>query len=152
MENTGGNNMNQLNQFMKRYPKIALYSMITIAAAVVIIVIAAHSSVAVNASPDHENQKYFTTVQVNSGDTLWDLSQEYITSEYASVDDYIKEVEKILIENKYFNVEPKKYLGKTPYHNIVAYDLKKVHGQKRKLSSNIYAVRFIDVKNENKKK
>jgi len=95
MENTGGNNMNQLNQFMKRYPKIALYSMITIAAAVVIIVIAAHSSVAVNASPDHENQKYFTTVQVNSGDTLWDLSQEYITSEYASVDDYIKEVEKI---------------------------------------------------------
>jgi hypothetical protein len=78
-------------------------------------------------------------------------SGEMIASIFA-VDKRIKEGERILIENKYFNVEPKKYLGKTPYHNIVAYDLKKVHGQKRKLSSNIYAVRFIDVKNENKKK
>ncbi len=78
-------------------------------------------------------------------------SSKMITSIYA-VGDRIREGKEILIEQKFFNSEPLKYLGKKNHINIVAYDLKKVHGQKRKLSANIYAVRFLDVKEEQKKK
>ncbi len=43
----------------------------------------------------NNNHKYFTHVLVEEGDTLWDIAKLYITSEYASIDDYIYEVEQI---------------------------------------------------------
>ena len=36
--------------------------------------------------------KYYKTVTVESGDTLWDIAVENITSEYDSIDEYISEV------------------------------------------------------------
>jgi len=39
-----------------------------------------------------DTYKYYKTITVESGDTLWDIAVENITAEYDSVDDYISEV------------------------------------------------------------
>lgn len=39
-------------------------------------------------------RKYFTNYVVEKDDTLWDIAERYITSEYDSVSSYIKEVMK----------------------------------------------------------
>lgn len=47
------------------------------------------------ATEEPSGYKYFTEVRVSNGMTLWDIAQEYISPEYASVDDYIREVKEI---------------------------------------------------------
>ena len=42
-----------------------------------------------------KRQKYYKSITVESGDTLWDIAGEYISEEYASKNDYIKEVRTI---------------------------------------------------------
>ena len=49
----------------------------------------------VSAHSDHVNQKYFTSIEVNAGDTLWDIAQDYKTAEYSSTQAYVKEVMEI---------------------------------------------------------
>lgn len=44
---------------------------------------------------DTTRTKYFTSIQVESGTNLWDIAQEYMTEEYDSPDEYIKEVKAI---------------------------------------------------------
>lgn len=39
--------------------------------------------------------KYFTTVYVENGDTLWSIASEYATDEYDDFDMYIAEVKKL---------------------------------------------------------
>lgn len=39
--------------------------------------------------------KYYTSIEVQYGDTLWSIAQAYCSEEYDSVDDYIYEVMKI---------------------------------------------------------
>lgn len=36
--------------------------------------------------------KYYTSIQVQKGDTLWNIANEYISAEYVCIDDYIQEV------------------------------------------------------------
>lgn len=36
--------------------------------------------------------KYYTAIQIQKGDTLWDIANEYMTMEYMTVNDYIREV------------------------------------------------------------
>lgn len=36
--------------------------------------------------------KYYTSVEIKNGDTLWDIASEYITEEYASLQEYVTEV------------------------------------------------------------
>lgn len=38
------------------------------------------------------NYKYYTSVQVRNGDTLWDIASEHITEEYSSLQEYVTEV------------------------------------------------------------
>lgn len=44
------------------------------------------------ADAHNENEKYYTSVYVNSGDTLWDISDTYCSVEYSDKEEYIKEV------------------------------------------------------------
>ena len=44
---------------------------------------------------DLNSYKYFTEVRVSNGMTLWDIAQEYISPEYTSVNDYIREVKEV---------------------------------------------------------
>jgi hypothetical protein len=44
---------------------------------------------------DQERYKYYTSIQLESGDTLWDIANEYMTKEYSDADAYIREVKEI---------------------------------------------------------
>lgn len=39
--------------------------------------------------------KYYTSVEIEQGSSLWEIAEEYITEEYDSVEEYIKEVKQI---------------------------------------------------------
>ena len=51
----------------------------------------------INAESDLSNNtyKYFTTVYVETGDSLWSIASKYATKEYSDLDEYIREVKKI---------------------------------------------------------
>lgn len=42
-----------------------------------------------------ERYKYFTSIEVEAGTSLWDIAEEYMTEEYRSPKDYIQEVKNI---------------------------------------------------------
>ena len=44
------------------------------------------------AAPAETSYKYYTSIQVQKGDTLWNIACNYMTDEYASVNDYIEEI------------------------------------------------------------
>lgn len=39
--------------------------------------------------------KYYTSVEIKNGDTLWDIASEYITEEYDSPQEYVAEVKSL---------------------------------------------------------
>ena len=45
-----------------------------------------------NASGENVSFKYYTSIEIMKGDTLWSIASEYMTSEYDSIQDYIDEV------------------------------------------------------------
>lgn len=47
------------------------------------------------AAPAEPSYKYYTSIQVQKGDTLWNIASEHISGEYASMNDYIEEICKI---------------------------------------------------------
>lgn len=44
------------------------------------------------AAPAASTHKYYTSVQIQSGDTLWAIANNYITDEYSDMNEYIAEV------------------------------------------------------------
>lgn len=44
------------------------------------------------AAPAEPSYKYYTSIQVQKGDTLWNIASEHISGEYASMTDYIEEI------------------------------------------------------------
>ena len=42
-----------------------------------------------------ESKKYFTSIEIEEGDTLWEIADQYITSEYKDKDEYIEEVKEM---------------------------------------------------------
>ena len=70
-------------------------SAITLVATICVILVCAlsHSSFKANASSDF---KYFTSITVETDETLWDIAEEYIDFEhYENTDSYIAEVKSI---------------------------------------------------------
>ena len=54
--------------------------------------------VAVNqasASEHGERQKVITSIEIKSGDTLWDIASEYYSDEFDNMNDYIKEIREV---------------------------------------------------------
>ena len=45
--------------------------------------------------PKAPTYKYYTSIQVESGDTLWEIAEEYRTEEYEDINSYIEEVKEI---------------------------------------------------------
>lgn len=48
-----------------------------------------------DSEPKAPAYKYYTSIRVSSGDTLWDIAEEYRTEEYTDVSSYISEVKEI---------------------------------------------------------
>lgn len=45
-----------------------------------------------NAASSDNSYKYYTSIEIQKGDTLWSIAEEYITAEYGSVQDYVTEI------------------------------------------------------------
>lgn len=84
-----------LGCLLTRHTKLALYGTVIMIAVAALSAVLWLSGPEVVAQADHINQKYYTCIQVNSGDTLWDIAQEYKTSEYASTKAYVEEIKEI---------------------------------------------------------
>lgn len=39
--------------------------------------------------------RYYKSIQIQSGDTLWDIAEEHMTSEYSSTGEYVSELKEI---------------------------------------------------------
>lgn len=52
-------------------------------------------TISADAHSQEKRYKYYTTVQVHAGDSLWKIGSEYITDDYKNIDQYIAEVKKI---------------------------------------------------------
>lgn len=83
----------------KKYARNQLYiRFIIVTAALVLTVSFLFGNIFVFAKSDQTQMisyKYFTSVKIQSGDTLWDLAQTYYSNEYESLTDYIEDVKKI---------------------------------------------------------
>lgn len=44
---------------------------------------------------NNNNYKYYTSVEIKNGDTLWDIASEYVTEEYDSLQEYVTEVKSL---------------------------------------------------------
>lgn len=68
--------------------------LLVIAAVVVVILCSAFISVKAKGS-DTTGCKYFTTIQVEEGDSLWSIADSYCSSDYTDYNEYIDEVKSI---------------------------------------------------------
>lgn len=68
-----------------------------ITAAIIIITILVGSSISGLANPNTKtaSHKYYTSVTIEKGDTLWSIASEYMSPEYDGIEDYIMEVRTI---------------------------------------------------------
>lgn len=63
---------------------------------VAVLTISYHAILSTAASETKEvSFKYYTSIEVAYGDSLWSIAEAYISDEYDSVNDYIKEVKAI---------------------------------------------------------
>ena len=78
---------------MNRYLK---EKVITICTIIILIFIAVFIFGSTTASADSNlrvnERKFFTIHVVKSGDTLWDIASDYMTPEYKSTNEYIREI------------------------------------------------------------
>ena len=65
---------------------------VTIIVAIIIAAVLYVSITHMDASEADASTKYYTCISVESGDSLWDIAQKYMTDEYTSTQDYIDEV------------------------------------------------------------
>ena len=61
-------------------------------AVIIIISCFLFSSIKTQAAPAEITYKYYTSVEIQSGDTLWTIAQDYYTEEYTDLNEYIYEV------------------------------------------------------------
>lgn len=67
------------------------------------------------ASDDQVSFKYYTSIEIEQGDSLWTIACEHMSHEYASVQDYIDEV-KVLNNLKSDDIHSGQYLT-IPYYS-----------------------------------
>ena len=80
---------------MKRSKNYQIHISIAIAAVVIVFIGCLgffNSSVT---AADSSRTKYYTSIQIQEGDTLWSIAENYMTEEYDSIQDYIDEVSMI---------------------------------------------------------
>lgn len=43
----------------------------------------------------NDSYKYYTSIEIEKGDTLWDIADQYMTSEYGSIQSYVDEIKEL---------------------------------------------------------
>lgn len=59
------------------------------------VLLTAHTKAQAEGLPEEPTYKYYTSIRVNSGDTLWEIAEKYRTEEYKDIPIYIEEVKEI---------------------------------------------------------
>ena len=77
------------------HPKAALYTICTVLITVVLIIFLLNTGKTVNAAPEHELHKYYTSIMIQSGDTLWDIAKKQDLEGRCRISDYVKELMRI---------------------------------------------------------
>ena len=80
--------MNRLFNFISN-KKVTIIVAIIIAAVLYVSITHMDAS---EADATNASTKYYTCISVESGDSLWDIAQKYMTDEYTSTHDYIDDV------------------------------------------------------------
>lgn len=86
----------------------------------VVVTFGSFISVAKNKTESEPIYKYYTSIQIQSGDTLWGVADNYITTEYNSINDYIDEVKQLNCL-KSDDIHEGQYLT-VPYYSCKALD------------------------------
>lgn len=82
----------------KRKERIRALLIAAAVLAVIIIMISQMSVKTANAASTEDaagRSKYYTSIMIECGDSLWSIAEKYRTVEYASISDYIREVKEI---------------------------------------------------------
>lgn len=81
----------------RRLRQMRIRFLLTLAAIFLALIMAVSYRAILSDAKGNENvsYKYYTSIEIQYGDTLWSIAQAYYSEEYASIDDYIHEVMKI---------------------------------------------------------
>ena len=74
-----------------RNVKMICISVLT-AAALIIICSMLSGTIRAQAAPTEPSYKYYTSIRIQKGDTLWSIAGSYMTVEYEDIDAYIREI------------------------------------------------------------
>lgn len=74
-----------------RNQRITFFSILCVIVAIIIGSVLL-GSIKTQAATTEISYKYYTSVQLQKGDTLWNIADEYMTEEYTSTDEYITEL------------------------------------------------------------
>lgn len=76
---------------MKKKRMIIVFSILIIFAIIGLNLI---SKTVVASSSNKQNNKLFTSIKLEEGDTLWSIATEYKTNEYKNITEYIREIKR----------------------------------------------------------
>ena len=80
-------------RFVQRKGIVLLITALFIVAA--ILIGCSISGLAKTSSSSECSYKYYTSITVEQGDTLWSIAGEYMTAEYSHIEDYITEIREL---------------------------------------------------------
>ncbi len=83
----------QMRRRRNRMKKVCMIGTVLILLCIGIFVVSVKTASATDTTI--QKFKYYTTITVESGDTLWSIAEEYRTEEYASLNKYIDELKSI---------------------------------------------------------
>lgn len=93
-----------MNTAVRRYRRVPLYTqkrMLFVAITVVSILLgivignAIIGSSSSSATTEHTKELYYTSVEIEYGDTLWTIAEAHMSAEYDDIESYIREIKKI---------------------------------------------------------
>lgn len=78
--------------FVKKDNVKLAYIGIAVFLLVIVIFCQSFISIAKSYKEAEDTYKYFQSVEIEKGDTIWSIASQYISSEYASMDEYVNEI------------------------------------------------------------
>lgn len=87
--------MRKNNIRRRRKNRRRLFYLAMVLTGILIFTLFPESATAKTETKDSVRYKYYTSIAIEEGNTLWDIAQIYMTEEYESAEEYIKEVKKI---------------------------------------------------------
>lgn len=79
----------------KRQRKLSLAVLLCVAVAAAAAISFSMANTAEAGTPESSRYKYYTSIQIEPGSSLWDIAEKYASSEYESLEAYIQEVRQI---------------------------------------------------------